>query len=143
VCQIRKKRIRKTEKYSQIPWDPLIVIIFGQTKRENINRMITKNNYLHLLTYSQWAFLNVVRNNKRLIRLTFDLIKSIVKIDTITWSFCHYHYVQNGLSYPGEETRPKLCLKRCQANSGVSFLGTNKYQLLHRIQSVKTFTNLQ
>ena len=34
-------------------------------------------------------------------------------------------------------------LKRRQANSGVGFLGTNKDQLLNRIQSVRTFTNLQ
>jgi len=49
----------------------------------------------------------------------------------------------NGLFYSGEETRPKLCLKGRQANSGASSLGTNKQQLLHRIQSVQTFTNLQ
>jgi len=61
----------------------------------------------------------------------------IVKID------CLFQYVQNGLSYLGKETRPKLCLKRRQANSGISSLGRNKDQLLHRIQSVRTFTNLQ
>jgi len=47
------------------------------------------------------------------------------------------------LSYLAEETWPTLCLKGRQANFGVSSLGTNKDQLLHRIQSVRTFTNLQ
>jgi len=70
-------------------------------------------------------------------------MNSIVKIDSRTWSFCLCQYVQNGLSYLGEETRPKLCLKGRQANPGISSLGTNKHQFLHRIQSVRTFTNLQ
>ncbi len=69
--------------------------------------------------------------------------KIIIKIDSRTRSFCLCQYVQNGLSYLGEETQPKLCLKWRQANSGVSSLGTNKHQLSHRIQSVWTFTNLQ
>jgi len=43
-------------------------------------------------------------------------------------SFCLCQYVQNGLSYPGKETRPMLCLKGRQANFGVSSLGTNKDQ---------------
>ncbi len=68
---------------------------------------------------------------------------SIVKIDSRTQPFCLCQYVQNGLSYSGKETWPKLCLKRHQANSGVRSLGTNKHQLLHRIPSVPTFTNLQ
>jgi len=67
----------------------------------------------------------------------------IVKIDSRTQSFCLCQYVQNGLSYPGEETRLNLCLKGRQANFGVSSIGTNKDQLLHRIQNVRTFTNLQ
>jgi len=62
----------------------------------------------------------------------------IVMIDSITCSFCLRHYVQNGLSYLGKETWPKLCLKRRQANSGVASFGTNKHQLLHRIASIKT-----
>jgi len=33
----------------------------------------------------------------------------IVKIDSVNPSFCLRHYVQNGLSYLAEETRPKLC----------------------------------
>ncbi len=66
-----------------------------------------------------------------------------VKIDSRTRSFCLCQYVQYSLSYSGKETRPKLCLKRRQANSGIRSLGTNKHQLLHRIQSVRTFTNLQ
>jgi len=37
----------------------------------------------------------------------------------------------------------KLCLKGRQANPGIRSMGTNKHQLLHRIQSVWTFTNLQ
>ncbi len=70
-------------------------------------------------------------------------IISIVKIDSITRSFCLHQYVQNGLSYLGKENQPKLCLKRRQANASVITLGTNKHQLLHRIQSVRTFTKLQ
>jgi len=69
--------------------------------------------------------------------------KDIVKIDSRTRSFCLCQYVQNGISYLGKETLPKLCFKERQANSGVSSLGTNKHQLLHRIQSIWTFTNLQ
>jgi len=63
---------------------------------------------------------------------------SIVMIDSISRSFCLRHYVQNGLSYLGQETQPKLCLKRCQANPGVRSLGTNKHQFLHRITSIET-----
>ncbi len=59
----------------------------------------------------------------------------IVKIDSRTQSFCLCLCVQNGLSYSGEETWPKLCLNRRQANSGVRSLGTNKHHLLHRIQA--------
>jgi len=33
----------------------------------------------------------------------------IVKIDSITRSFCLCYYLQNGLSYPGKETLPMLC----------------------------------
>ncbi len=40
---------------------------------------------------------------------------TIVMIDSITYSLCLCHYVQNGLSYSGEETRPK----GRQANPGV------------------------
>jgi len=67
----------------------------------------------------------------------------IVKIDSRIWSFCLCQYVQNGLSYMGEEIQPELCLKGRQANSGISSLGTNKHELLRRIQSIRTFTNLQ
>ncbi len=66
------------------------------------------------------------------------IVLFIIMIDSINRSFCLRHYVQNGLSYLGEETWPKLCLKRRQANSGVRSFGTNKYQLSHRITSVKT-----
>jgi len=69
--------------------------------------------------------------------------KNIIKIDSITQSFCLHYYVQNGLSYSGKETRPTLCLKGPQARLGINSLGTNKYQLLHRIQSGRTITNLQ
>ncbi len=67
----------------------------------------------------------------------------IVKIDSITQSFCLSNYVQNGLSYSGKETQPTLCLKGRQARLGIVSLGTNKDQLLHRIHSVWAFTNLQ
>jgi len=77
------------------------------------------------------------------IQVNFNLANlDIVKIDSRTRSFCLCQYVQNSLSYPGKETQLMLCLKRRQANFGVSSLGTNKDQLLHRIPSVWTFTNL-
>jgi len=59
-------------------------------------------------------------------------------IDSITRSFCLPHYVQNALSYLGEETRPKLCINNTKLRSGVLDLERNKHQLLHRITSVKT-----
>jgi len=59
-------------------------------------------------------------------------------IDSITHSFCLRHYVQNGLSYFGEETRPKLCINDTKLRSGVLDLERNKHKLLHRITSVKT-----
>jgi len=77
------------------------------------------------------------------LRLFLQLLVILLKIDSRTRSFCLCQYVQNGLSYPGEETQPKLCLKGRQANFGISSFGTNKHQLLHRIQSVRTFNNLQ
>ncbi len=43
----------------------------------------------------------------------------------------------------GRGNSTTLCLKGRQANSGVRTIGTNNDQLLHRIQSVRTFTNLQ
>ena len=43
----------------------------------------------------------------------------------------------------GRGNSTKLCLKGRQANTGVTSIGTNKDQLLHRIQSVRIFTNLQ
>jgi len=52
------------------------------------------------------------------------------------------HYVQNCLSYLGKETGLTLCLKGCRARLGIISRGTNKDQLLHRIQSAWTFTNL-
>jgi len=63
---------------------------------------------------------------------------SIVMIDSITRSFCLRHYVQNGLSYLGEETRPKMCINDAKRRPGVPDLEQNKHQLLHRIASVKT-----
>jgi len=42
-----------------------------------------------------------------------------------------------------KETRQRLCLKGRQARLGIISIGTNKDQLLHRIQSLWTFTNLQ
>jgi len=71
------------------------------------------------------------------------LCPTIVKIDSITQSFCLHHYVQNGLSYLPKETWPTLCLKGCRDKIGIISLGTNKDKLLHRIQNVRTFTNLQ
>ncbi len=47
---------------------------------------------------------------------------NIVKIDSIPRSFCHRHYVQNGLSYSDEETWLTLCLKRRQARDLTSSL---------------------
>jgi len=62
----------------------------------------------------------------------------IVMIDSITSSFCIHHHVQNGISYLGKETRPKLCRNDAKLRSGILDLERNKHQLLHRIASVKT-----
>jgi len=62
----------------------------------------------------------------------------IVKIDSVTPSFCLHHYVQNGLSYSAEETRPTLCKPMPSFQLGIRSKRTNKHQLLHRIASVKT-----
>jgi len=43
----------------------------------------------------------------------------------------------------GEETRPKTVYRATPSQTGVRYLRRNKHQLLHRIQSVRTFTNLQ
>jgi len=61
-----------------------------------------------------------------------------VKIDSTIWSFCLHHYVQNGLSYSGKETRLTLCINDAKPISGVKDLRWNKHQLLHRITSIKT-----
>ncbi len=37
-------------------------------------------------------------------------------IDSITKLCLSLSVCTNGLSYSGEETRPKLCIKRCQTN---------------------------
>ena len=66
------------------------------------------------------------------------VIPLIVKIDSITGSFCLCYYVQNGLSYSGEETQLTLCIYDAKPRSGVKDLKQNKHQLLHRITSVKT-----
>jgi len=77
------------------------------------------------------------------LRCSFRCNAYAVNIDSITRSFCLRHYVQNSLSYPAEETWPMLCLKGCQAKLGIISLGTINDQLLCRIQSIWTFTNLQ
>jgi len=43
----------------------------------------------------------------------------------------------------GQGNSTDAVLQVCQASLGVISLGTNKDQLLHRIQSIQTFTNLQ
>ncbi len=72
-------------------------------------------------------------------------------IDSMTNSACLCYYVQNSLSYSGEETRLTLCKLTPSSQLSLSSLERislsslerNKHQLLHRIQSVRTFTNLQ
>jgi hypothetical protein len=67
----------------------------------------------------------------------------MVLIDSIT-KFCLSLLVcTNGLSYLGEETQPTLCIKVTPNQPGVGDHKRNKEQLWHRIQSVRTFTNLQ
>jgi len=61
----------------------------------------------------------------------------INKLVFLSPSFC-----TNGLSYSGKETQPTLCIKDAKPRSGVVDLRQNKHQLLHRMQSVRTFTNL-
>jgi len=63
---------------------------------------------------------------------------TIVKIDSITPSFCLRHYVRNGLSYSAEETRSRLCKLTPSFELGIRSKRTNKHQLLHRITSIKT-----
>ncbi len=70
-------------------------------------------------------------------------IHFIVMIDSITKLCLSLLVCTNGLSYLGEETRPTLCIKATPNQSGVRDHKRNKHQLLHRIQSVWTFTNLQ
>jgi len=68
-----------------------------------------------------------------------SVLDNIVKIDSVTQSFCLRHYVQNGLSYLAEETRPMLCKPTPSGTQlGIRSKRTNKHQLLHRIASVKT-----
>ena len=67
----------------------------------------------------------------------------IVIIDSVTYSFCLRHCVQNSLSYTGKETQPTLCKKTPSVQRWPQTSRTNKDQLLHRIQSIKTITNLQ
>ncbi len=64
-------------------------------------------------------------------------------IDSITELCLSLLLCTNGLSYSGEETRPTLCISDAKLRSGVKDLERNKHQLVHRIQSVWTFTNLQ
>jgi len=68
---------------------------------------------------------------------------TMVMIDSITKLCLSLLVCTNGLSYSGEETRPTLCIKATPNQSGVRDHKQNKHQLLHRIQSVRTFTNLQ
>jgi len=73
----------------------------------------SRNLKMSLVVRSTWSVMSSYRTI-----LKDDLTgisEHIVMIDSITHSFCLRHYVQNGLSYLGEETRPKLCLKRRQA----------------------------
>jgi len=67
----------------------------------------------------------------------------IVMIDSITKLCLSLFVCTNGLSYSGEETPPTLCIKATPNRSGVRYEKQNKHQLLHRIQSVRTVTNLQ
>ncbi len=61
----------------------------------------------------------------------YNLMTDIVKIDSITPSFCLRHYVYS-------ETRPTLCKPTPSSQLGIRSKRTNKHQLLHRIASVKT-----
>jgi len=67
----------------------------------------------------------------------------IVKIDSITQSFCLCQYVQNGLSYPGEETPPKLCINDAKLGLASALLEQINISCYTELQSVRTFTNLQ
>ncbi len=73
----------------------------------------------------------------------FGLRPDIVMIDSITKLCLSLSVCTNGLSYSGEETRPQAVYKATPNQSGIRDLKRNKQQLLHRIQSVWTFTNLQ
>ncbi len=47
---------------------------------------------------------------------------------------------ENGLSYFGKETQPKLCKSDAKLRAGIRDLDLeqNKHQLLHRIRSIQT-----
>ncbi len=58
--------------------------------------------------------------------------------DSITNSACLCYYVQNGLSYSGNDTQLMLCKTNAKPRSGIRDLKQNKQQLLHRLPSVRT-----
>jgi hypothetical protein len=70
-------------------------------------------------------------------------INDIVMIDSITKLCLSLSVCTNGLSYSGEENSTQAVYKATGNQSGVRDLKRNKQQLLHRIQSVQTFTKLQ
>ncbi len=71
------------------------------------------------------------------------LCQYIIMIDSITRSFCLCHCVQNGPSYPGKETQLTLCIEMPSVQNQHQISRNDKHQLLHRLQSLKTITNLQ
>jgi len=69
---------------------------------------------------------------------SYDRNDRLNNLFSLSPSICTKRYI-----LLGRGNLTKLCLKGRQANSGVGPIGTNKDQLLHRIQSIRTFTNLQ
>jgi len=66
------------------------------------------------------------------------LIFNIVKMDSRTRSSCLGHYVQKGISFLGRETWLTLCINDPKRLDSVIDLRQNKYELFHRITSIKT-----
>ncbi len=85
----------------------LLIRIFTTSIRKLIRNCTWVPLQFYEFSFNCSNFCNLIHN--------FTNKISIVMIDSITNSVCLCYYVQNGLSYSGEETRPTLCIKRCQA----------------------------
>ncbi len=81
--------------------------LFGNLEAHT-NTNTGSHRYL-LLTFFEFSFSEITSKKNKMVE------NSIVMLDSRTNSSCLCYYVQNGLSYSGKETRPKLCIKQRQA----------------------------